>query len=249
MMPRMELQAARVLLTGATGGLGEAIARALAGKGAHLVLSGRRAEPLSALADELGAETVVCDLADRGQVERLAAEAGAVDVLVANAGLPGSGTLNKLEPDEIDRVLEVNLRAPIMLARLLTPGMVERGRGQLVFVASFAGKVVSAGESSVYTATKFGLRGFAHVLRAQMKRTKVGVSLVTPGPIRDAGMFARGEQRMPPLVGTSSPDDVAKAVVKAIERDLAELDVASLPLRMFSKLSALAPTAVANRTR
>jgi NADP-dependent 3-hydroxy acid dehydrogenase YdfG len=108
MMPRMELQGARVLLTGATGGLGEAIARALAGKGAHLVLSGRRPEPLSALAGELGAETVVCDLADRGQVERLAAEAGAVDVLVANAGLPGSGTLNKLEPDEIDRVLEVN---------------------------------------------------------------------------------------------------------------------------------------------
>ena len=70
--------------------------------------------------------------------------------------------------------------------------MVERGRGQLVFVASFAGKVPSAGESSIYTATKFGLRGFAHVLRAQMKRKDVGVSLVTPGPVRDAGMFARG---------------------------------------------------------
>ena len=89
-------------------------------------------------------------------------------------------------------MLEVNLRAPIALARRLAPAMVERGRGQLVFVASFAGKVPSAGESSIYTATKFGLRGFAHVLRAQMKRKGVGVSLVTPGPVRDAGMFARG---------------------------------------------------------
>ena len=92
--------------------------------------------------------------------------------------------------------------------------MVERGRGQLVFVASFAGKVPSAGESSIYTATKFGLRGFAHVLRAQMKRKQVGVSLVTPGPVRDAGMFARGGGKPPPLIGTSSPEDVGKAVVK-----------------------------------
>ena len=127
-------------------------------------------------------EAVPCDLADRAEVERLADAAGDVDVLVANAGLPGSGTLPKLDQDEIDRVLEVNLRAPIALARLLAPAMVERGRGQLVFVASFAGKVPSAGESSIYTATKFGLRGFAHVLRAQMKRKEVGVSLVTPGP-------------------------------------------------------------------
>jgi short-subunit dehydrogenase len=244
----MELQGARTLLTGASGGLGEAIARALADKGAQLVLSGRRAEQLEALAGELGAETIVCDLADRSEVERLAAEAGAVDVLVANAGLPGSGTLNKLEPDEIDNVLEVNLRAPIMLARLLSPGMVERGQGQLVFVASFAGKVAARGESSIYTASKFGLRGFAHVLRAQMKRTKVGVSLVTPGPIRDAGMFARGGGKTPPLVKAAAPDDVGKAVVKAIERNLAEVDVASLALRIVSRMSALAPARVADRT-
>ena len=88
--------------------------------------------------------------------------------------------------------------------------MVERGGGQLVFVASFAGKVPSAGESSIYTATKFGLRGFAHVLRAQMKRKEVGVSLVTPGPVRDVGMFARGGEKTPPLIGTSSPETSAR---------------------------------------
>jgi short-subunit dehydrogenase len=245
----MELKGARVLLTGATGGLGEAIARALAEREVRLVLTGRRVDALAASAGELGAETVPCDLCDRAQLERLVEGAGEIDVLVANAGLSGSGTLPKLDPDEIDRVLEVNLRAPIMLARALVPGMIDRRRGQLVFVASFAGKVASAGESSIYTATKFGLRGFAHVTRAQLKRKGVGVSLVTPGPVRDAGMFARGGAKPPPLVGTSAPADVGKAVVRAIERNAAEIDVGSLGLRAVSKLSALAPAAVANRTR
>ncbi len=245
----MELDGARVLLTGATGGLGEAIARALAARDAQLVLSGRRADALEALAREVSGEALPCDLADRAQTERLAAGAGAVDVLVANAGLPGSGTLPRLAPADIDELLEVNLRAPIMLARLLVPGMIERGRGQLVFVASFAGKVPSAGESSIYTATKFGLRGFAHVLRAQLKRKGVGVSLVTPGPVRDAGMFARGGAKTPPLVRPSSPEDVGRAVVRAIERNAAEIDVASLALRVIAKVGALAPATIADRSR
>ena len=170
-------------------------------------------------------------------------------MLVANAGVAVPGTLPKMDPGAIDRALEVNLRAPIMLARRLVPGMIERGRGQLVFVASFAGKVPSAGESSIYTASKFGLRGFAHVLRAQLKRKQVGVSLVTPGPIRDAGMFARGGGKTPPLVSPSSPEDVGKAVVRAIERNVAEIDVASLGLRAISKVGALAPATIADRTR
>ena len=245
----MDLAGTRILLTGASGGLGEAIARSLAERGAHLVLSGRRAEALETLALDLGAESAPCDLSDRDAVERLADTAGDVDVLVANAALPGSGTLLKLDQDEIDRVLEVNLRAPIALARRFAPAMVERGSGQLVFVASFAGKLPSAGESSIYTATKFGLRGFAHVLRVQMKRKNVGVSLVTPGPIRDAGMFARGGGKPPALIGTSSPADVGKAVVRAIERNAAEVDVASLGLRAISKLGAPAHATIANRTR
>jgi uncharacterized protein len=244
----MDLAGTRVLLTGATGGLGEAIARALAERGAQQVLSGRRIDALTALATEVGGQAVQSDLAERDQVERLVTQAGDVDVLVANAGLPGSGTLPRLDPADIDQVLEVNLRAPIMLARLLVPGMIERGRGQLVFVASFAGKVPSAGESSIYTATKFGLRGFAHVLRVQLKRKGIGVSLVTPGPVRDAGMFARGGGKTPPFISPSSPEDVGKAVVRAIERNAAEIDVASLGLRVISKAAALAPATFADRT-
>jgi uncharacterized protein len=244
----MDLDGSRVLLTGATGGLGEAIARALSERGARQVLSGRRTDALEALVAEVGGEAVTADLAQRADVERLAASAGDLDVLVANAGLPGSGTLPKLDPEDIDRVLEVNLRAPIMLARALVPGMIERGRGHLVFVASFAGKVPSAGESSIYTATKFGLRGFAHVLRAQLKRKDVGVSLVTPGPVRDAGMFARGGGKTPPFVSPSAPEDVGKAVVRAIEKNVAEIDVASVGLRLISKVGALAPATIAKRS-
>jgi short-subunit dehydrogenase len=245
----MQIEDTKVLLTGASGGLGEAIARALSTRGGRLVLSGRRADALQALATETGGEVFPCDLAEESAAERLASEVGAVDILVANAGLPGSGTLPRMDPAEIDRVLTVNLRAPIMLARLLCPGMVERKRGQLVFVASFAGKVPSAGESSIYTATKFGLRGFAHVLRAQMRGKGVGVSIVTPGPIREAGMFARGGGKPPPFVGTSSPQQVGSAVVRAIERNLAEVDVASAGLRVVSKLAAVAPAFVAARSR
>jgi short-subunit dehydrogenase len=244
----MDLSGKRVLLTGASGGLGEPIARALAERGAELVLTGRRAEPLEALARELGAKAEVCDLSDRAAVERLVSEIGQIDVLVANAGLLGAGTLPRLDPDEIDSVIEVNLRAPIVLARRLLPQMAERGGGHLVFVASFAGKIPSAGESPIYTATKSGLRGFAHVLRVQSRRKGVGVSIVTPGPIRDVGMWARGNQKLPGIIQPQPPDAVGKAVVKAIEQDLAEVTVASLGLRAISKLSALAPAFVAKRS-
>jgi short-subunit dehydrogenase len=244
----MDLSGKRVLLTGASGGLGEPIARALAERGAELVLTGRRAEPLEALARELGAKAEVCDLSDRAAVERLVSEIGQIDVLVANAGLLGAGTLPRLDPDEIDSVIEVNLRAPIVLARRLLPQMAERGGGHLVFVASFAGKIPSAGESPIYTATKSGLRGFAHVLRVQSRRKGVGVSIVTPGPIRDVGMWARGNQKLPGIIRPQPPDAVGKAVVKAIEQDLAEVTVASLGLRAISKLSALAPAFVAKRS-
>jgi short-subunit dehydrogenase len=244
----MELDGARVLLTGATGGLGEAIARALAARGARLVLTGRNADALEVLRSELDAETIVCDLADPAEVERLAAEAGAVDVLVANAGISPRGTLTRLAPEQIDAALNVNLRAPIVLARLLAPAMIERGKGQMVFVASFAGKIASAGESTIYTATKFGLRGFALGLRAQIARKGVGVSLVTPGPIRDAGMFARGGAKPPAVIGTRSPEDVGRAVARAIERNSAEVNVASAGLRAVSKAAALAPSFMAKRT-
>ena len=236
----MNLYSRRVLLTGATGGIGHAIARALAQRGARLVLTGRRTDVLEPLAAELGAEALAVDLARRDEVERLVAEAGDVDVLVANAALPGSGAVMDYDVDEIDRALEVNLRAPVVLARLLGAPMVERGEGHMVFISSMAGKVVPPG-SAIYSATKFGLRAFAAGLRQDLRGAGVGVSAVFPGFISDAGMFADTEVKLPRIVGMNTPEDVAAGVVRAIERDRAEVDVAPAPVRVTAKLSALAP--------
>ena len=213
----LELAGATVLLTGATGGLGRAIADALNDRGAQLVLSGRRITELGSTAGPLNARTILADLAVAEDVSRLCAEAVAadVDVLVANAGLPASGLLSDLTEREIDRMLDVNMRAPIMLAHALAPGMVARGRGHLVFVSSLSGRAASAA-SSMYSATKFGLRGFALSLRQDLRPHGVGVSLVSPGFIREAGMYADSGVRLPPGTGTKTPSDVAAAVIAAV---------------------------------
>jgi short-subunit dehydrogenase len=239
----MELSGRTALLTGATGGLGRAIAQALAGRGAELVLSGRSAEALEGLAAELpGGEHRVlpADLAEAGAGEVLATEAGEVDVLVANAGLPGAGRLSDFSPDQVTRALRVNLEAPMLMARALFPAMVERGSGHLVFVSSLSGKVASP-RSSIYNATKFGLRGFALGLRADLVPKGVGVSLVSPGFVREAGMFADSGAKPPPGLGTARPEQVGAAVVKAIERDKVEIAVAPLTQRAMSHLGLVSP--------
>jgi short-subunit dehydrogenase len=237
----MNLSGARVLVTGATGGLGQAIARALAERGAgELILTGRRAEVLEPLATELGARAIATDLADPDAPQRLLAEAGEIDVLVANAALPASGKLESFSFEELDRALTVNLRAPIVLARLLVEPMIERAHGHLVFVSSLSGKAASPG-GSVYSATKFGLRGFALGLREDLAPKGVGVSVILPGFIRDAGMFAESGAKLPPFVGTKRPGDVARAVVGAIEHNRAEVDVAPLALRAGAIFAGLAP--------
>jgi short-subunit dehydrogenase len=237
-----------VLLTGATGGLGHAIARRLRAAGAELVLTGRRAEVLEPLATETGARSVAVDLADPAQVERLAREHAGVDVLVANAGLPGSGLLTSFSIEEIDRALAVNLRAPMVLARTLSEPMVARGSGHLVFMSSLAGKVGTP-RSPVYSATKFGLRGFAQSLREDLRPSGVGVSAIFPGFVRDAGMFHDTGTKLPPGVGTVSPQDVADAVVRAIERNRGEVDVAPVGLRAGAKAAGLAPDLAATVQR
>lgn len=241
----MELRDRTVLLTGATGGIGHAIARACAARGARLVLTGRRADVLDGLASEVGGIAVAVDLADRAQLDALLAEHGGADVLVANAALPATGRITELSAEQMDRMLDVNLRAPVLTAQRMVPGMLERGRGHLVFMSSLSGKV-SAPHSSMYNATKFGLRGFAGALREELHGTGVGVSTVFPGFIRDAGMFANAQAAsagldLPPGVGTRSPEDVADATVRAIERNIREVDVAPLGIRVGAMVAGVAP--------
>ena len=244
----MKLSGQRVLLTGATGGLGAAIARRLAGAGAELILSGRRVDVLEPLASELGAEVLAADLSDADAVAGLAAAAGDVDVLVANAGIPASGRLETYSVEQIDRALDVNLRAPIVLVHALTPGMAARRNGHVVFISSIAGKTATPG-TALYNATKYGLRGFSLALRADLRPHGVGVSTIFPGFIRDAGMFADTDIKLPFGVGTRSPDAVAKAVMRAVSRNRAEIDVAPLLLRAGGVVGGIAPELVARVSR
>lgn len=237
---RMQLAGTKVLLTGATGGLGHALARALAREGASLVLTGRRADVLQPLADELGATAVAADLSVRADVERLAVDHDDVDVVVHNAALPGSGPLGDYDVEQVDRVLEVNLRAPIVLTRLLLPRLQERGRGHVVFISSMSAKVPTA-DASLYAATKLGLRGFAQALRPELRSAGIGVSVVFPGFVRDAGMFADTGVELPAGVGTSSPEEVAAGLVRAITRNRGEVDVAPVGVRATGVLNGLFP--------
>ncbi|HST54859.1 MAG TPA: SDR family NAD(P)-dependent oxidoreductase [Solirubrobacteraceae bacterium] len=244
----MQISGSTVLLTGATGGIGHAIARSLHAKGAKLVLTGRRTDVLEPLAAELGARALAIDLSVAADVDRLVAESGEVDILVANAALPATGRLESITMAEIDRMLDVNLRAPIALAHALVPSMIERGSGQLVFMSSLSGKTATP-RTALYNASKFGLRGFASALRADLHGSGIGVSTIFPGFIREAGMFADANVKLPTGIGTRSPEDVARAVEQAIEHNRGEIDVAPFTLRVSTMFAGIAPELAANMAR
>ena len=238
----------RVLITGAAGGIGQALSRALAGRARPLVLSARRSDQLRPLADDLAAEVIECDLEDRNALLSLVEQAGDIDLAVLNAALPASGPLLEYDIDQIDRALEVNLRAQLVTARLLLEGMVKRRHGHIVFISSLAGKAASPG-STLYSATKFGLRGAALSMRQDLARSGVGISVICPGFVSDAGMFAESGVRLSKAIGTVTPEQVAAATVTAVDRNKAEIDVAPLGLRAGAMLAQVAPELAARGQR
>ena len=244
-----DLSGKTVLLTGASTGLGPHIARRLREAGAKFVLSARNEAALEKLADELGESRVIAaDLSRTGEPERLAAESGHVDVLVSNAGIPATGRLTTFKVEEIDRAIAVNLRAGIVLASKLVPGMLERKSGHLVFMSSIAGKLPSGGET-IYNATKFGVRGFALALREELWGTGVGVSVISPTFVREAGMWAVTGLKPNPIAGEVSPEQVADAVWTSIIKNKREIDVVPIQLRTVLKLQALTPGVFATTAR
>jgi short-subunit dehydrogenase len=167
-------------------------------------------------------------------------QAGDLDVLVANAGLPASGRLDSFSQDEIGRALRVNLESPVRMTRALLPAWQQRGSGHFVFVSSISGFAATP-RASLYAATKFGLRGFALNLREDLRGSGVGVSVITPGAIREAGMFAESGAPPPPGLGTGTPEQVASAVVRAIEHNKSEISVAPVRQRALARFAMLVP--------
>ena len=234
------IQGTTALVTGATGGLGRAIARALREAGCSVVVTGRQPAALDQVAAEVGGRAVVADLSQRSELPRLLDETGPVDIAVMNAALPGSGPLQEWQQDQIDRLIEVNLSNPIAMTRALLPQFLDRRKGHFVYISSLSGKVASKG-APLYSASKFGLRGFAHSLRTDLRGTGVGCSVINPGFVRDAGMFADSGTKLPFGMGTVSPERVTNSVLKAIRTDRAEIDVAPVSLRLGAIIGSVAP--------
>jgi short-subunit dehydrogenase len=248
---RMRLEGRRILLTGATGGIGRATARELAARGCALTVAGRRAQDLARLVSELGPPSrgLTADLTKLEEARDLMARAGEIDVLVANAGVEIPEDLAELSDAELEEAIRINLLAPAALARAALPRMKERREGHIVFISSVAGLVATAGNGTVYTATKWGLRGLGLALQQELHGTGVGVSTIFPGPVRDAGMFARSGVRLPRGMGTVAPEDVAQAVARAIERDRPEVTVAAGSVRLSAALGGIAPVLLGRLAR
>lgn len=235
----VRIDGALVVLTGASGGLGGVLARAFDASGARLLLTGRRVDALEKVAGQLRhAEVLPCDMSDRQQVDALLDRVEDADVLVANAALPAAGALDDFTVAQLDRALDVNLRTPMLLAKRAAPKMAARGGGHIVLISSMGAKV-PASRLSIYAASKYGLRGFGACLRQELAPLGVGVSVVFPGSVDDVGMWPESGAKS--KVGTISSTAVARSVVRAIEQNRAEVDVAPLTVRAASALAHLLP--------
>ena len=238
-----------VLLTGASRGLGPHIAQALAGRGANLALTARSLAAVRATQTSLqpaGVRTAAL-AADLGQPEQRAAlvaaatEAlGPIDVLVNNAGLETEGAFLATEWGVIRETIEVNLVAPMELTRLVLPLMLARRTGHVVNIASIGGKSGVAYDAA-YCGTKGGLAEWARGLRLELAGTGVHVSTVFPGYVTGVGMFAKFGLAAPWLVGSCTAQQVARAVVTAIEERKVEAIVNSRPMRPWFALAELFP--------
>ena len=222
----MRLAGSVCLVTGATSGIGRAAALALARKGAHVVASGRDEAALREVAGATGGGALPADLAERGAPSRLAAAAlegrGRVDVVVNSAGAGLYGRFAELGDAEIERLVALNVTAPIELARALLPGMLERRTGHVVNVGSIVAHV-GRREEAVYAATKAALAVFSESLRAELAGSGVGVSLISPGVV-DTGFFERrGAAYDRPWPKPVPAERVAAAVVRAVRDDRAEI--------------------------
>lgn len=237
----MDIAGSQVVVTGAAGGLGAAICRHLANRGARVVLSGRNETALVELAAEVGGEVVVADLCNAGDVSRLAKVAGGADALVLNAGVGFDPAIGEVTPADIDTMLDTNLRAPATLAVSFVQVLLgESRRGAVVFIGSVAGVSATPG-TRMYNASKFGLRGLALSMHQELHGTGVSATHVAPGFISGAGMFANSGMALPPGVRTSTPGDVAVGVERAIRRGPAEVFVAPTELRVGAVLASAAP--------
>jgi len=254
-----DLRGRVALVTGASGGIGTFVARALAREGTNVVVSGRREDALASVVEELRAmgvraEAVPADLSDLTQIDplidRSEAVLGPLDLLINNAGVEYTAAFTNCTREELTSTVDINLTAPLLLTHRVVPGMLARGRGHVVFISSLAGKLGPA-YSEPYAATKAGLVGLTQSLRAEYLRAPIGFSVVCPGFVAGDGMFQRMLEegvRSNRLVGSTTVEKVADEVIDAIRRDRPEVIESGAPIRPMLALAQLAPRVVERLT-
>lgn len=245
----MNLKDSRVLLTGAAGGIGAATALQLARAGAQLVVADRTEASLQKLCAEIGthggrAQPVVADLASSAGRQALAEETtrqlGGVDLLVNIAGLLDFTPFEVEDPAAIERLMQVNLIAPIQLTRLLLPGMLKQDHGRVVNVGSTFGSIAFP-YFAVYSSSKFGLRGFSQALRRELDGSGVGVTYIAPRATRtplNSSAVVRMNKAL--KVAMDPPEQAAAAIIRAIEQERAEVYL-GWPEKLFVRLNAILP--------
>jgi short-subunit dehydrogenase len=255
-----ELRGRNALVTGAGGGLGAYIARALADEGVNLALTDLPEASVDGLSAELRSRGVEvkhapADVTDRDERRRLVAWAEEalepIDILVNNAGVEFGGDFLDTDDEALETTVGVNLLAVMDLTRLVLPGMLERGRGHVVNMASLAGKVPPPQLAS-YAASKHGVVGFTGALRAELGDEPVGFSAICPGFVSRVGMYGRIEPYLEGAAnpaGTIPPESVGAAVVHAIRENVQEVVLSSRSIKLMILLSAFAPGLVARLGR
>ncbi len=244
----MEIKDKVVLITGGSRGIGPYLAEAFAGRGAVIALAARSESGMKTVAKSLSGSKVIffpVDLRELTQHEKLISsvtgELGRIDILVNNAGLETEGAYLALPWQCIQENIEVNLVAPMSLTYLVLPGMIRMGAGHIVNMASIAAKSGSS-YAAIYSGTKAGLAEWTRALRLELAGTGVNFSTVFPGYVREVGMFARFGIRSPWIIGSCSPDQVARAVIRAVERNKIETIVNSRPLRYAFAINEVSPS-------
>ena len=217
-----------IIITGASSGIGEATARALAADGHRLVLAARREETLQKLVTELNPSGkrvigVPCDVRNQADLERLVTRAratfGVVQGLINNAGMGSSGQKWWLRsPQEVIALLETNVHAPFLLTQLVLPEMLAEKNGHIINIGSVQGMIAI---SSLYGSSKYAIRNMSLALRRELLGTGVHVSVVQPGFVRTPHTLSGGKRPLP-MVG---PEVIASAVLRLLERPQAEVVV------------------------
>jgi len=245
----LNLNGKNALLTGGSKGIGPKIGLALAKEGVNVALVARSQKALGAVAKELAGFNVrtiavgcdvTKDVSRENLLKKVKKEFGQIDILINNAGVDWIYAYNHILPEDIERVIQTNLIAPMVLTRMVLTDMIDQGSGHIINIASLAGKR-GLPYGTPYGSSKAGMIAWTHGIREELRHTGVKASVICPGFTAEAGLYAEYNNRAPKWLGETTPEKIAEAVIHAIKKNIGEIIVNPTPVRPMSILDAIHP--------